>query len=311
VDLRRLRYFVAVAEELHFGKAAARLHISAPPLSQRIKELERELGVELFERTSRKVMLTSAGESLLPEARRVLAAAARFQAAADEIVARIPTLTVGYSHGSEPEVMTAINRFHAEHPEITVRSDGLTSARIYEGLAAGRLDIGVARGPVPADRSLPHTELPDVAVDHIAIPIGHPLADAAVVAPADLDGEPLLIVDRDDSLGVHDESVAFFADRGVSPRFVDHAATQIERALDMVAVGTGFGWLNRGQAERHRDRPDVAIRPLSEPVRRDHFVVAWSAETRHPTVAPLVRAVVDTFAEATAGERRDAKRENP
>src|SRR4249920_540592 len=102
MDLRRVRYFVAVAEELHFARAAARLHISAPPLSQRINELEDELGVRLFERTSRRVTLTPAGERLLVEARTLIEAADHFEQVARQSAQTGPlTLAVGYCHGSE------------------------------------------------------------------------------------------------------------------------------------------------------------------------------------------------------------------
>ena len=105
VDLRRLRYFVAVAEERHFGRAAARLHMSTPPLSQRIRELEDELGLTLFERTSRSVELTAAGERLLGEARSVMSSLDRFKQVADGLTAGALDLGFGFCHGSEGGAM--------------------------------------------------------------------------------------------------------------------------------------------------------------------------------------------------------------
>ena len=148
VDLRRLRYFVAVAEERHFGRAAARLHVTTPPLSQRIRELEQQLGVALFERTSRRVTLTPAGERLLGDARDVLRCVERFTATAAELAATPATWTVGYCHGSEGGMMRTIAAFRAAHPAVVVRADGLTSLHILEGVRAGRVAVGIVRGPV-------------------------------------------------------------------------------------------------------------------------------------------------------------------
>jgi DNA-binding transcriptional LysR family regulator len=305
VDVRRLRYFVAVAEELHFGRAAARLHLTTPPLSQRIKELEAELGLQLFERSSRRVALTAAGQELLPKARRVLESAARFEAAAAELAARSPVVNIGYSHGSEPGVMAALRAFHLAAPDAAVRSDSLTSANIYLKLKTAKLDIGVARGPVPAESNLDSIELPAIPIDHIVLPPDHPLADNATITPATLDDERLLMVDREDSPFVHDAAVAFFAERDIHPRWIEHGATQIERVFDMVASGMGCGWLNTAQAARHRGRPDVAIRPLTEPVRTDTYVVAWRAGTTAAAVGELVEYVVNHFEVDTEGPRTE------
>jgi DNA-binding transcriptional LysR family regulator len=295
VDLRRLRYFVAVAEERHFGRAAARLHVSTPPLSQRIRELERELGVRLFDRTSRKVALTSGGERLLVEARDVLRAAERFDAVAAELAsASPPTLTVGYCHGSEGGMMQAIRAFRAEHPDALVRPDALTSLHILDGLRSGRMSVGIVRGPVVEPERVASVPLARVPVDHVSVPPGHRLAGVEVVDAAELDGEPVLVVDRSDAPTAHDEIEAYCAAVGARPRWINHAATQVERVLDLVAVGTGIGWLNAWQAERERGRTDVVVRPLRPVALYDEFRVAWRAGDSATATAAFVRVVLET-----------------
>jgi DNA-binding transcriptional LysR family regulator len=288
VDLRRVRYFVAVAEELHFGRAAQRLHISAPPLSQRISELEAELGVRLFDRTSRHVALTPVGERLLVEARAVLAAADRFERTARDHHDRDhPTIAVGYCHGSELGTFRLIRAFRSRQPNTPVRPDALTSLRSLDAIRAGRLDVAVVRPPVPDRTAFASRPLARVAMDHVAVPVGHRLAARDVVEAHDLEGEPVLLVDRTDAPTAHEETVAYCAALGVQPAWVLHPATQAERMLDMVALGTGIGWLNRWQAEQVR-RDDVAVRRLEPVVRIDDFHLVWRVGDASPTVAAFV-----------------------
>jgi DNA-binding transcriptional LysR family regulator len=294
IDLRRLRYFVAVAEEGHFGRAAARLHVTTPPLSQRIRELERELGTPLFERTSRRVALTPAGERLLPEAREVLGAFDRFQAVAGELSPEPDTLAVGYCHGSEGPMMRAISALRTERPDVVVRADGLTSLRILDGLRAGGLTAGIVRGP--SGDGLASTPLARVPVRHVAVPTGHRLARADVVDAAELDGEPVLIVDRDDAPTAHDAIEAYCAAAGARPRWITHAAVQVERVLDQVAVGTGLGWLNAWQAAPAARRADIAVRPLLPVKLYDDFIVVWRSADTSAAVAAFVEAARAAFA---------------
>jgi DNA-binding transcriptional LysR family regulator len=295
VDLRRLRYFVAVAEELHFGRAAARLHMSAPPLSQRIRELEHELGLALFERTSRKVALTTAGERLLVDARDVLRAMDRFDGAAAELAAVPTTWTIGYCHGSEDGMMRTIRAFRAEHPDATVRPDALTSLLILDGLRAGRVAVGIVRGPVVDPGRLASVPLARVPVDHVAVPPNHRLATSgAAVEAQDLHDEPVLVVERSDAPTAHDEILSYCAAVGVRPRWVTHAAVQVERVLDLVALGTGIGWLNSWQAVRAGGRQDVVVRPLRPVGLYDEFRVAWRAGDPSPVTASFVRVALET-----------------
>ena len=288
VDLRRLRYFVAVADELHFGRAAARLHISAPPLSQRIGELEAELGLRLFDRTSRRVALTEAGERLLVEARAILDATDHFEQVARACAASAhATLAVGYCHGSGLGVFRLIRAFQTLHPETSVRPDALTSLRSMEALRAGRISVGVVRPPLPAARTIASQPLARVPMDHVALPSGHPLAGSEVVKATDLDGEAVLLVERGDAPTAHDETVAYCDALGVRPTWVHHPATQAERMLDMVAVGAGIGWLNQWQAESVQ-RDDVTVRPLVPVKRFDEFVLAWRTDDPSPARAAFV-----------------------
>jgi DNA-binding transcriptional LysR family regulator len=289
VDFRRLSYFVAVAEEQHFGRAAARLHMSAPPLSQRIQELEAELGLPLFERTSRKVSLTAAGERLLPEARAVLKAVERFQLSASELVDD-DSLPFAYCNGSEYAALQIAKRFHRAHPSVAVRPAAFTSLRIFEAIRTGRVRAGIVHAPVPS--TFGSSLLAYVPFSHVAVPEGHRLAEQDVVYATDLESEPALLVERAEAPTFHDETLAYCDELGVRPTWVLHVATQVERMLDMVSVGTGIGWLNAWQAE-HLARDGVVVRPLSPVTRFDELHIVWRKDDPSPAVASFVQLAVE------------------
>jgi DNA-binding transcriptional LysR family regulator len=294
VDLRRLRYFVAVAEERHFGRAAARLHMSTPPLSQRIRELEGELGLALFERTSRSVELTDAGARLLPDARAVLQAVERFEHSAEQLSAAGSELTFGYCYGSEDGAMRSLRRFHDEHPEVLVHPASMTSLQIAEQIAAGRVAVGIVRGTVDADQRVATVPLARVPVDHVSLPVGHALASADAVHATDLDGERVLVVERAAAPHAHDVFVDYLGGLGVRVHWVTHGALQLERVFDMVAIGAGIGWVNRWQAERDTGRSDVEVRRLEPVGMWDEFRVAWRQGDTRLATAACVRVVLET-----------------
>jgi DNA-binding transcriptional LysR family regulator len=281
MDLRRLIYFVTVAEEQHFGRAAARLHMTTPPLSQRIRELEAELGVQLFERSTRQVDLTPAGARLLHEARSALRAIDRFTSLAETLRRAADStdqpLSLAYCHGSEHAALAAARRFHETHPHIAVRPSAFTSLRIFKDLRDGRLTVGVVHPPIPFPDRLASQLLARVAFDHVAIPENHQLAGRAVVNAKDLDGQPVLLVERDDAPTYHDATLAYCAALDVRPAWVVHPASQVERMLDMVAVGSGIGWLNAWQAA-NVSREGVVIRPLVPVDRFDEFHLVWRVD---------------------------------
>jgi DNA-binding transcriptional LysR family regulator len=275
--------------------------MSAPPLSQRIRELEADLGLALFERSSRSVRLTPAGERLLGDARAVLAAVDRFEQSAEHLTLETTDLSLGYCHGSEGGAMRALRRFREERPDVLVHPASMTSLNIAESLASGRLAVGILRGPIDDVDRVASVPLARVPVDHVAVPLGHRLAASDVVEAQALDHEPLLVVDRADAPQTHDVITGYLSRLGVQPTLVTHGATQIERVFDMVAIGSGIGWLNTWQAEREAARTDVAIRPLQPIGMWDEFRVAWRAGDTRPATAACVRVVLETCGTERSG----------
>jgi DNA-binding transcriptional LysR family regulator len=190
MELRQLSYFVAVAEELHFGRAAERLHIVQSAVSQQIQRLERELGAELFDRSPRRVRLTGAGERLLPEARAVLAAAEKARAA----VAAPAGLRLGTSTGLGAHLDRVLAAFAERAPEVPVELVSLPAEERLNRVAAGRLDAAFVRSAEPPAgvRVLPLWPDPLVA----ALPATHPLARQGEIDLADLAGLPLALTAR-------------------------------------------------------------------------------------------------------------------
>ncbi|QDQ14427.1 LysR family transcriptional regulator [Streptomyces spectabilis] len=191
MELRQLGYFVTVAEELHFGRAAERLHIVQSAVSQQVRRLERELGAELFDRSPRQVRLTAAGERLLPEARAVLAAAERARAA---VGARPGGLRLGTCTGLGEHLDRVLARFAERAPGVPVELVSVSAGERFERVADGRLDAAFVRAaePAPGVRVVPLWQDPLVAV----VPAGHPVAARAAAALADFAEVPLALTAR-------------------------------------------------------------------------------------------------------------------
>ena len=211
MELRQLSYFVTVAEELHFGRAAEQLHIVQSAVSQQIRRLERELGAELFDRSPRHVRLTGAGERLLPQAREVLAAAERARAA----VAPRQGLSIGTSAGLGEHLDRVLAAFAKLAPDIPVELVSAPAGERLARVADGRLDAAFVRAPEPAPgvRIVPLWPDPLVA----AVPAGHPLAGRAELALADLAGLPLSITARRNNPALVDLVVGACHDAGFEP----------------------------------------------------------------------------------------------
>jgi DNA-binding transcriptional LysR family regulator len=218
MELRQIEYFVAVAEDLHFGRAAERLHIGQPAVSQQLRRLERELGADLFDRSPRHVRLTAAGASLLPEAREVLAAVARARAAVAAVPARRASiLRIGTSTGLGEHLERLLDELARLAPDVGVELTAAPVADRLDQVADGQLDAAFVRGPVQDDgRGLRAVALwrdPLVA----ALPARHSLASRNYVTFADLAALPLRLTSRGANPALVDLVVSAFHEAGCEP----------------------------------------------------------------------------------------------
>ena len=241
MDLRHLRFFVAVAEELHFTRAAARERVAQPHLSQEIRRLEREIGVQLFVRDRRRVNLTAAGKAFLAQARSVLAGAAEAVRAAQRAGrGETGSLRIGFasSVGFGSGVLTdAIRRYRAARPDVEVLVHEMNSKEQVEAIGNGQLDIGLLHPPRPVEPGLQIETLLAVPLA-VALPEGHRLARRRTVALSELAGEAWILFPRWLALGLHDDVMAACAAAGFAPRIVQET-TRVTSMLSLVASGFG------------------------------------------------------------------------
>lgn len=241
MELRHLRYFVAVAEEKHFTRAAARLGIGQPPLSLQIQQLERELGTPLFLRLPRGIVLTEAGEQFLTDSREILAGTAR---AADR--ARLigqgetGTVTVGYTASSvfHPALARALRAYRDAYPKVHVSLREGNTGPLAEWLRRGEIDIAFLRPPYTLDAECVSRRVVDEAM-LAALPAGHPLCRRKTVAVKDLRDESFVLYPRPVGSGLYDTIYAACQLAGFKPR-IGQEAPQMASIVSLVAAGFGI-----------------------------------------------------------------------
>ena len=271
-SLDLLASFVALAGDLHYTRAAERLHVAQPALTKRIQQLERALGTALFARTRRAVSLTPAGELLLPRARQVLQAAAEFSTAARRVRdGEVGRLRIGFSPSAPHLVLPALMRaFRRRHPAIDCVLTELPSESQVEQILAGDLDLGILRPPSPLPARLQCTtffEEPFVAV----LPRDHRLAVRRVLPLRDLADDPFILVSRRQVSAIHDQILGACAAAGFAPRSI-REATHIHAVVSLVAAGCGVSVLPRSAAQV--GMKEVVCRPLARPALVTEMAVA-------------------------------------
>ncbi len=285
-DLSQLRCFVTVAEELHFGRAAARLNMTQPPLSRQIQVLEHIVEAELLERTSRSVRLTPAGRSFLPEARRILKLAESASQVARRIaMGKTGSIKIGFTAATAYEFLPVlIAACRAGLPEVDLSLKEMVSGDQLEALSSGQIDAGLVRPPIA------RTEFASMRVAAepllVAAPEGHPLTAAATVSPQDLDGQPFVMYSPYESRYFHDLLVTLFTRADVLPRYVQHLS-QIHSILAMVRAGLGLAIVPEAAASLNFK--GVALRPLRlrAPAQVELFLV-WQRAHENPLLPSLI-----------------------
>jgi len=304
VDLRRLRYFVAVAEALHFGRAAARLHISQPPLSRQIQQLEREMGAMLFRRSKRRVELTDAGAYLLEQARRMLAEADTLATRTRRVESgEIGRLTLGFISSVDYSILPGLlSAYRTAQPGVTLELRELTSDVQLRELHEGRIDAGMLLAPVDDSTlaMLPLLREPLLA----ALPADDALARSRAALPlASLAKRPFVIFPRTVAPGLYDGIIEFCRQAGFTPR-VAQEAIQMQTIVSLVSAGLGVALVPASL--RDMGRRGVAYRRLRESSPLLTVLLAWRAANRSACLAQFVATSRASIRRRATGRHRAA-----
>lgn len=288
MELRQLRYFVAVAQEQNFTRAARRLNIAQPPLSRQIRQLEHETGVLLIERGLRPVRLTEAGKLFYDQAVQALDHVERMVEMTRRLAAAArPRVGIGFVsstlYGYLPEV---IRRYRVERPEVEISLLELTSLEQIPALKEGRIDVGFGRiphGDPQVDRVLMRNE-PLLA----ALPATHPLAVRADLRLADLAHLPLVVYPKAPRPSYADQVLALYRACGLRPPLV-HEVKELQTALGFVAAESGVALVPASVARLRRD--NVVYAPLDEPGAISPVIMSTRRDDPSPEIALILKLI--------------------
>lgn len=288
MELRQLRYFVAVAQEQNFTRAARRLNIAQPPLSRQIRQLEHETGVLLIERGLRPVRLTEAGKLFYDQAVQALDHVERMVEMTRRLAAAArPRIGIGFVsstlYGYLPEV---IRRYRVERPEVEISLLELTSLEQIPALKEGRIDVGFGRiphGDPQVDRVLMRNE-PLLA----ALPATHPLAARADLRLADLSQLPLVVYPKAPRPSYADQVLALYRACGLRPPLV-HEVKELQTALGLVAAESGVALVPASVARLRRD--NVVYAPLDEPGAISPVIMSTRRDDPSPEIALILKLI--------------------
>ena len=292
MELRHLRYFLAVAEAQHFTRAAARLGIGQPPLSQQIRALETELGTPLFLRHSRGVQLTEAGRAFAEDARHIVSAAERAVERAQRVAAGdVGRLRIGMINSApfHPFVPRAIREFGHRYPEVRLSLDENSTPALVEDVRSEQCDIAFVRPPLGHAADIAAIALFDEDV-LVALPNGHPLARFESLSLWALAGERFVLFPRSVGAGLYDEIIASCRRAGFSPR-ISQETSQVTSIVNLVAAGLGVSLVPASMQQVHSE--GVTYRPIAGEAPRAAMVLIHRRDDPSPTVARMTALLAD------------------
>lgn len=288
MDMRHLRCLVAVAEELHFGRAAERLHLTQPPVSLAIKELEEELGVLLFERTSRRIALTRAGEDALRDARVVLAAADTLRKRAQEAAkGLVGSLSIGFiSLPAYSFLPATLNTFTETYPRVQLGLHEGVTAEITRDVESGKLDVGLVF-PTPDQPTSLSSRVVLAEPLMLAMPASHPMASQTRIDLSKLSQERFLGFERQYGPLMFDAIVATCMRHGFSPKLFH--ARQMHTIVSLVSGGIGVAMVPASVRAMHREGV------VYKPIKGEKTIIETIAIWRSADESPSVRALLANF----------------
>jgi DNA-binding transcriptional LysR family regulator len=300
MELRHLRYFMAVAEELHFGRAAERLHIAQPPLSQQIRQLEEELGFALFYRNKRNVQLTEAGSLFLDGCQKVFAQLEQtIQTGMQASRGEIGKLSIGFVSSAAYNVLPPIlQHFHQTFPAIHLTLRELTTDQQLQWLQQGRIDVGLLRPPIDDEAFSLTTIFEEPLV--VALPDRHPLVHQDQVSLRSLINEPFILFPRSLAPGLYDQIISFCQQATFSPKVVQEAV-QMQTIVSLVAAEMGIALVPISL--QNLQRTGVVYKTLLEPTPQAAIALIWRRWDTSPTVQRFLAAVQQTMLSKTMSSK--------
>ena len=286
-DLNQLRCFVAVAEELHFRRAAERLHMTQPPLSRQVQMLEHQIGTLLLHRSNRYVRLTPAGRSLLAEARTILRLAETASLRARRVgMGEAGTVSIGFTAGASYHFLPeAIARWRSSLPDVDLQLKEMVSMAQMEALEAGRLDVALLRPPLNDEglQSRCVAREPLMA----AMPLSHPLAQLPALMLPDFKQQAFVMYSPDEARYFHDLVTQWFGAYAIGPRYVQYVS-QIHSVLALVRGGLGVALVPESASGMRYE--GVAYRPItaSQSLPQAELHMVWKLDNDNPALSKII-----------------------